>query len=279
MVPATPEMRATPRRVVRAGRVAILPAVPGVFDVEGRVAVVTGASSGLGARFARVLHEHGASVVLAARRADRIEAIAAELGDGRALAVPTDVADESAVAALIGATVDRFGTLDILVNNAGISRSMKALEETTETFREVVDVNLVGVFTVAREAARVMVANGRGSIVNVASALGLVGIGRIPQASYTASKGGVVNLTRELAAQWSRHGVRVNSIAPGWFLSEMTETLFAHERTQQYFERTVPMQRAGNEGELDGALLFLASDASSYVTGQTIAVDGGWTAV
>jgi NAD(P)-dependent dehydrogenase (short-subunit alcohol dehydrogenase family) len=250
-----------------------------VFDVEGRVAVVTGSSSGLGARFARVLHDHGARVVLAARRADRIEALAAELGDGRALAVPTDVADEAACAALIGATLDAFGTVDILVNNAAITRSMRALEETTEIFREVVEVNLVGLFTMAREAGRVMVENGRGSVVNIASALGLVGIGRIPQASYTASKGGVVNLTRELAAQWSRQGVRVNAIAPGWFLSEMTETLFAHERTQAFFDRTVPMQRPGTEGELDGVLLFLASDASSYVTGQTIAVDGGWTAV
>jgi NAD(P)-dependent dehydrogenase (short-subunit alcohol dehydrogenase family) len=257
----------------------ILRSVPTPFDLEGRVAIVTGASSGLGARFARVLAESGAHVVLAARRTDRIAALAADLGEDRTLAVAADVADEASVRALVEATVARFGTVDVLVNNAGTSHVSKALDESTEEFRRVVEVNLVGLFTAAREAARVMVPAGRGSIVNIASVLGLVGAARIPQAAYTASKGGVVNLTRELAAQWARFGVRVNAVAPGWFPSEMTESMFSDERSMRYIERTVPMMRPGRADELDGVLLFLASDASSYVCGQTIAVDGGWTAV
>jgi len=257
----------------------ILAPVPAPFDLEGKVAIVTGASSGLGARFARVLAGNGARVVLAARRVERIEQLAAELGEEHAVAVPCDVADEAAVRALVDQAVHRFGGLDVLVNNAGTSSVAPAVDESTDEFRRVVDVNLVGVFTAAREAARVMIPAGGGSIVNVASALGLVGIGRIPQAAYAASKGAVVNLTRELAAQWARHGVRVNAIAPGWFPSEMTESMFSDERSMRYVERTVPMMRAGRSEELDGVLLFLASDMSSYVCGQTIAVDGGWTAV
>lgn len=249
------------------------------FDVEGRTALVTGASSGLGARFARVLAGAGARVVLAARRVERIEALAAELGEECALAVAADVTDEASVRAAVDAAASRFGGLDVVVNNAGITSVVRAAEEPTEGFREVVETNLVGLFTVCREAARVMIPADRGSIVNVASALGLVGLGRIPQASYAASKGGVVNLTRELAAQWARHGVRVNAIAPGWFPSEMTGAMFEDERSMRFVERSVPMMRPGREEELDGVLLFLASDASSYVCGQTIAVDGGWTAV
>lgn len=253
--------------------------VPPAFDVEGRVAVVTGASSGLGARFARVLAAHGARVVLAARRQERIAALAAEIGEDRAVAVPADVTDEASISAVIDTAVQRFGGLDVLVNNAGISNVAPAVDEDVERFRAVLEVNLVALFAACREAARVMLPAGRGSIVNVASALGLVGSGRIPQAAYTASKGGVVNLTRELAAQWARHGVRVNAIAPGWFPSEMTGEMLGDERGLRFIERTVPMRRPGREEELDGVLLFLASDASSYVCGQTIAVDGGWTAV
>ncbi len=252
----------------------------GLFDLTGRVAIVTGASSGLGGRFARVLRGAGADVVVAARRKDRIEALAAELGPEHALAVPADVSRAGAVAALVDRALERFGRLDVMVNNAGIADIGPAEDEPEETFREVVDVNLTAVFTGCREAARVMLPNGSGSIVNIASVMGLLGSWRIPSAGYAASKGGVVNLTRDLASQWARRGVRVNAIAPGWFESEMTAALFdGRERWERYMERTVPAGRAGREGELDGALLFLAGDASSYVTGQTVAVDGGWSAV
>ncbi len=252
----------------------------GLFDLTGRVAIVTGASSGLGARFARVLREAGAGVVVAARRLDRVEALAAELGPERALAVQADVSQPPAVAALVDRALERFGRLDVMVNNAGIADPGPAEDEPTETFREVVEVNLTAVFTGCREAARVMLPQRSGSIVNVASALGLLGSWRIPNAGYAASKGGVINLTRDLASQWARRGVRVNALAPGWFESEMTAPLFeGEERWKRHLERTVPLGRAGREGELDGALLFLAGDASSYVTGQTVVVDGGWSAV
>ena len=251
-----------------------------LFDLSGRVAVVTGASSGLGARFARVLRDAGADVVLAARRVDRIEALAAELGADHALPVRADVREEAAVVELLSRAVERFGRLDVMVNNAGVADPGPAEDEPTETFRDVIEVNLTAVFTGCREAARVMLPRGSGSIVNVASALGMVGSWRLPNAGYAASKGGVINLTRDLASQWARRGVRVNAIAPGWFATEMNAELFANaERWQRYLERTVPAGRAGREDELDGVLLFLASDASTYVNGQTIVVDGGWSAV
>ncbi|HXA29410.1 MAG TPA: glucose 1-dehydrogenase [Candidatus Angelobacter sp.] len=251
----------------------------GIFDLEGRVAVVTGASSGLGQRFARVLHGNGASVVLAARRLDRIEQVAAELGADRAMAVRCDVREEADVVDLVRRAAERFGRLDVMVNNAGTSKSAPGESEPLDDFRAVLETNLVGVFTGCREAARVMLEQGSGSIVNVASVLGLVGNGRVKQGSYAASKGAVVNLTRELAAQWARRGVRVNAIAPGWFHTELNDEMFAAERALDFMERSAPMGRTGREGELDGVLLLLASDAGSFITGQTIAVDGGWTAV
>jgi NAD(P)-dependent dehydrogenase (short-subunit alcohol dehydrogenase family) len=251
----------------------------GSFDLDGRVAVVTGASSGLGQRFARVLHERGASVVLAARRLDRIEPLAAELGPDRALAVRCDVTEEGDVVALVRQTVERFDGLDVMVNNAGTSKPAPGESESADDFRAVVETNLVGLFVGCREAARVMLERGGGSIINVASVLGLVGNGRVKQGSYAASKGAVVNLTRELGAQWARRGVRVNAIAPGWFHTEMTEEMFGDERSTNFMVSHCPMGRTGREDELDGVLLLLASDASSFITGQIIAVDGGWTSV
>lgn len=252
-----------------------------LFDLTGRVAVVTGASSGLGVTFAEGLAAAGASVVLAARRTDRIEALKKKLeGSGaRALAVECDVSKEASVDALVRATVEKFGTVDVLVNNAGVARIKPALDEAPEDFRSVLDTNLVGAFTCAQRFGRVMVEKRKGSIVNIASILGFVGIGLAPQASYAASKGGIVNLTRELAAQWARLGVRVNAIAPGWFPSEMAADMVETEEGQKFIRRRTPMGRAGDPKELLGVLLLLASDASSFMTGQIIAVDGGWTIV
>jgi NAD(P)-dependent dehydrogenase (short-subunit alcohol dehydrogenase family) len=250
-----------------------------MFDLTGRTAVVTGASSGLGARFAHALRGQGADVVLGARRRDRIEALADSLGREHADAVQVDVTDPDAVAALVGRAVERFGRLDVMVNNAGVARPRPAEEDTPQAFNDVVSVNLGAVFTGCHEAGKVMLEQGSGSIVNVASVLGMIGSWRIPDASYCASKGGVVNLTRELGAQWARRGVRVNAIAPGWFPSEMTEAMVGTRSFERYVDRLVPAGRMGGEAELDGVLVFLASDASSYVVGQTIAVDGGWSAV
>lgn len=252
-----------------------------LFDLEGRVAIVTGASSGLGVTFAKGLAGAGARVVLAARRIDRLEALAADLEatGARALAVACDVTNEDEVDALVEAARERFGRIDVLVNNAGASNIVPAEEESISSFRQIVDVNLIGAFVCAQRVGRVMLEAGAGSIVNVSSILGLVASGQIKQASYCASKGAVVQLTRELAAQWARRGVRVNGIAPGWFASEMTAGMFSDERSLRWVRGRDPMGRPGLEEELVGPLVFLASDASSYVTGQTIAVDGGWTIV
>jgi NAD(P)-dependent dehydrogenase (short-subunit alcohol dehydrogenase family) len=250
-----------------------------LFDLSGRVAVVTGASSGLGERFARVLHAAGASVMAAARRVDRLEALATSVDDeARFAAMPCDVTIDADCERLSAATVERMGRVDILVNNAGMAYTLPAEHETPDQFREVIDVNLNGLFVLSQLVGRTMIEQGSGSIINVASMLGLVASTPVKQASYCASKGAVINLTRELAAQWARKGVRVNALAPGWFPSEMTAEMVVDESSIQFVQRTCPMGRFGEPHELDGALLFLASDASSYCTGQTLAIDGGWTA-
>ena len=247
------------------------------FRLDGQVAVVTGASSGLGNRFARVLHAAGATVVASARRGDRLDALRADL-DERLVPVVADVASDEDCARLVAAAITVDGHVDVLVNNAGISTPMAAEHEPIDDFREVMDVNLNALFLLSQLTGRHMIERGRGSIVNVASVLGLVASTPIKQASYCASKGAVVNLTRELGAQWARKGVRVNALAPGWFPSEMTQEMFDDESSAQFMARNCPMGRAGEEHELDGALIFLASDASSYVTGHTLTIDGGWVA-
>ncbi len=250
-----------------------------IFDLTGRVAIVTGASSGLGARFASVLDAAGARVVLAARRVDRLVEQAAKLND--ALAVSCDLSQPRQVTTLVETTLDHFGQIDILVNNAGVDHTAPALDESLDDFRHELEVNLIAPFELSRLAARAMIDSEQGgSIINIASVLGLVGVGQIPDAGYAASKGGLVNMTRELAAQWARKGVRVNAIAPGWFRSEMTtDRMFGDERSVKWMRQRTPMGRAGDEHELDGVLLFLASAASSYITGTVIPVDGGWTAI
>jgi NAD(P)-dependent dehydrogenase (short-subunit alcohol dehydrogenase family) len=251
------------------------PTPAGLFDLSGRTAIVTGASSGLGWRFARVLADAGATVFAAARRADRLTELSATHPSIRPVAC--DVARIDDLGALVEQASAASGRVDVLVNNAGLAGAPRVEDESPQLLGQVLDVNLVAVFELCRRVAAL--AGDRGAaIVNVTSVLGMVAGYPIGGASYAASKGAVISLTRELAAQWGRRGIRVNALAPGWFRTEMTEQLFADERASAFVHSNAMLGRAGAVGELDGALLFLASTASSYVTGQVLVVDGGWTA-
>jgi NAD(P)-dependent dehydrogenase (short-subunit alcohol dehydrogenase family) len=253
------------------------PRTPGeLFDLKGKVAVVTGASSGLGDRFVRVLHAAGASVVAVARRTDRLALLAAEFD--RVHPVTADLAKDTDVEEIVPSTLERFGRVDILINNAGFGSPKTALDEPIDSFRRTLEVNLVGAFHLAQLAAVPMIAAGSGSIVNISSILGLVAAWPIPDASYSSSKGALISLTRDLACQWAQHGVRVNALAPGFFPSESSAPMAEDEGSQRYLRTGCPMRRMGRPDELDGAVLFLASGASTYMTGQVLTIDGGWTA-
>jgi NAD(P)-dependent dehydrogenase (short-subunit alcohol dehydrogenase family) len=247
-----------------------------LFRLDGAVAVVTGASSGLGVRFARVLHAVGATVVVAARRAERLDALTADLPGS--LAVQADLARNDDRERMVATVLERFGKVDVLVNNAGISTVASVEDEGLDDFRQVMEVNVTAVWHLSKLCAPSMIATGSGSIVNIASMLGHVGSTPVKQANYCASKGAVVNLTRELALQWARKGVRVNALCPGWFPSEMTHAMEGDEGSQRFVAQNSPIPRMGHDHELDGALLLLASPAGSFLTGQSLIVDGGWTA-
>jgi NAD(P)-dependent dehydrogenase (short-subunit alcohol dehydrogenase family) len=246
------------------------------FRLDGQTVVVTGASSGLGAHFSRVLHAVGATVVMTARRADRLQQLVDALPGS--FAVPADVSLAEDRERLIGEVLDRCGRVDVLVNNAGIGEKVAVEDETLDTFREAMEINVTALWHLSKLAAPSMVAHGAGSIVNVASMLGHVGSTPVKQAHYCASKGAVVNLTRELALQWARKGIRVNALCPGWFPSEMTAGMDTDESSQRFITTNSPIPRMGELHELDGALLLLASPAGTFLTGQSIIVDGGWTA-
>ncbi len=247
------------------------------FDLSGRTAIVTGASSGLGSRFAEVLHGLGATVVVSARRKARLDALVASLGS-RAIAIEADISVAEANEALVAAAVEQTGRLDIIVANAGIANTKTAMKETVDEFADVVHVDLVAQFAIARAAAlHWRSAKQPGSIVMLASAAGHVSDTLLPQAGYVAAKAGLVGLTRELGLQWARHGIRVNALCPGMFPSEMTALLTENPEALKVFEASIPMRRTGAVHELDGALAFLASDASSYMTGQSLIIDGGVT--
>jgi NAD(P)-dependent dehydrogenase (short-subunit alcohol dehydrogenase family) len=245
------------------------------FRLDGKVALVTGASSGFGVEFAQAVAEAGADVALGARRLDRLEDTrrSVEKIGRRAIAVATDVADPESCRAFVAATVEQFGRVDVLVNNAGVGAAVPALRESPEEFRSVLDVNLSGCYWMAQAAAREM---GDGSsIVNIASIAAICSVG-LPLAAYSSSKAGLIALTRDLAQQWSgRRGIRVNAVAPGLFETDMTTDFFEDKIAGQL--PLVPMGRGGRADELAAAVLFLASDAASYITGTTLVVDGGRT--
>jgi NAD(P)-dependent dehydrogenase (short-subunit alcohol dehydrogenase family) len=240
-----------------------------------RVAIVTGASSGLGARFASVLADAGAHVVAGARRVELIENLAQ--ANPAVHPVRCDVTDADDRARLVETALARFGRVDVCVNNAGRASGGPDLQATVDGFRDVMRVNVEALFGLSQAVAEPMRAQRSGSVINISSMFSLIACAPVPDAGYVASKAAVNGLTRELAAQWAKDGVRVNAIAPGFFRSEMNAELIDDERSQRWFERQCPMGRPGRVDELDGVLLFLASDASSYCTGQVITVDGGWT--
>ena len=252
------------------------------FNLKGRVAVITGASTGLGMQMAKAYASQGANLVLLARRMNLLEdnakSLMSEFGV-EVLPMQCDVTVTEQVKAAVEATMERFGRVDILVNNAGTGAVAPAVEITDEQFKHEVDIDLFGTFICAREFGKRMIEAGYGRIINIASMYGLVGNMIIGSSPYHAAKGGVVNLTRALAAEWGKYGVTVNSICPGHFYTELTTATLDSDYFQDMAKRTIPMGRYGQSGELDTCALFLASPASTYVNGQNIAVDGGFTCV
>ena len=250
-------------------------AVTDLFNLTGRVALVTGASSGLGVRFAEVLAEQGAAVALVARRADRLAALAAriEAAGGRAVAIGADVLDRQAMIRAFDAAEQAFGTVTILVNNAGVAHADRAVELTEEEWRRVVGTNLDAVFFWAQEAARRMLAaKVGGAIVNIASVLGF-GVAK-GTAAYAVAKAGVIQLTKALGLELAFRGVRVNAIAPGWIVTELNRDYLMSEQGAA-IRREIPVGRFGEDRDLDGALLLLVSDAGRFIAGATVVVDGG----
>jgi 3-oxoacyl-[acyl-carrier protein] reductase len=246
-----------------------------LFDLAGEVALVTGASSGLGSRFAQVLAANGAKVVLVARRIDRLETLRAKIQEsgGTAIAVEADVLDRAAMRRAFDGAQSAFGTVTVLVNNAGVAQTMRALDMTEEEWRRVISVDLDSVFAWSQEGARRMLDAGKkGVIVNLASVLSF-GVSK-GTAAYAVAKAGVVQLTKALALELAFKGVRVNAIAPGWFVTEINQNFLQSEKGEAV-KRSIPMGRFGQDGDLDGTLLLLASRAGAYITGATVIVDGG----
>lgn len=252
------------------------------FNLQGQVAVVTGASTGLGLQMAKALANQGANLVLLARRMNLLEANAESIGREygvEVLPLQCDITVTEQVKAAVAATMERFGKIDILINNAGTGAVAPAEEITDEQFKHEMEVDLFGTFVCAREVGKEMIKAGYGRIINIASMYGLVGNMIAGSSPYHAAKGGVVNLTRALAAEWGKYGITVNSICPGYFYTDLTTATLDSDYFQSIAKRSIPLERYGREGELDTCALFLASPMSTYVNGQNIAVDGGYTSI
>ncbi|HAP49739.1 MAG TPA: short-chain dehydrogenase [Porphyromonadaceae bacterium] len=253
------------------------------FDLKDQVAIVTGCSTGLGVQMARALASQGCAIVPIARRLEKLQevaaAITAEFGV-ETLPIRCDITDTAMVDAMVDEVVARFGRIDILVNNAGTGAVAPAEEITDEQFANEMNIDLFGSFRVARAVARKAMIQARyGRIINIASMYGLVGNKIAPASPYHAAKGGVVNLTRALAAEWGKYGITVNTICPGYFVTPLTKETLDSQWFQDYAKGAIPMERYGVEGELDSAAIFLASPASTYVTGVALPVDGGYTCI
>jgi NAD(P)-dependent dehydrogenase (short-subunit alcohol dehydrogenase family) len=250
-----------------------------LFDLTGRVALITGGGAGLGRQMAEGLAEMGANIVLCARKQERCEQAAEEL---RGLGVATlglgcDVTSPESIQLVVDAVVARFGGIDILINNAGTSWGAPAEEMSLEHWNKVIATNLTGTFLCSQAVGKIMIGQRRGKIINIASIAGMAGSPEALDAvGYSASKGGVITMTRDLARKWAAHGIYVNAIAPGWFPTRMSSAVI--ERNREAFLKSIPLGRFGNDHDLKGAAVFLASSASDYVTGQVLVVDGGQTA-
>ncbi len=253
------------------------------FDLSGQVALVTGCSTGLGVQMAKALANQGANIIVVARRQNLIDEVAASIAAEygvKTLALRCDITDTAAVDGMVDAALAEFGRIDILINNAGTGAVAPAEDITDEQFDNEMNVDLFGSFRVARAVAKkAMIPAKYGRVINIASMYGLVGNKIAGSAPYHAAKGGVVNLTRALAAEWGKYAITVNSICPGYFYTDLTRDTLNSDFFQQNAKTMIPEERYGEEGELDTAALFLASPNSSYVTGVNLAVDGGYTAM
>lgn len=252
------------------------------FDLTGQVAIVTGASTGLGLQMAKAFANQGANLVLLARRMNLLEENARIIHEEfgvEVLPFACDITDTERVKEAVKATMDKFERVDILMNNAGTGAVANAEDITDEQFKKELDIDLFGTFVCSREFGKEMIKAQYGRIINIASMYGLVGNMIVGSAPYHAAKGGVVNLTRALAAEWGKHGITVNSICPGYFYTDLTTETLDSDFFQAIAKRSIPIERYGKSGELDTCALFLASPASTYVNGQNIAVDGGYTCV
>ncbi|MBR3740657.1 MAG: SDR family oxidoreductase [Clostridia bacterium] len=253
------------------------------FDLKGQVAIVTGCSTGLGVQMAKALANQGANIVVVARRQNMIDEVAKEIAAAygvETLPIRCDITDTDAVNAMVDQVVAKFGRVNILINNAGTGAVAPAEDITDDQFNNEMNIDLFGSFRVARAVAKKAMINAKyGRIINIASMYGLVGNKIAGSAPYHAAKGGVVNMTRALAAEWGKYNITVNSICPGYFYTDLTRDTLNSDFFQQNAKTMIPEERYGEEGELDTAAIFLASPASSYVTGVNLAVDGGYTAM
>jgi NAD(P)-dependent dehydrogenase (short-subunit alcohol dehydrogenase family) len=251
------------------------------FDLTGKVAIITGASSGLGVQFAKALGEQGAKLALFARREEKLQAVQKELQDAgyEAIYEVTDVLNTDNIAESVAKVVDQYSRIDILINGAGVAVIYPAEEQPISEWDKTINTNLNGVYYVAREVGKVMVKQKYGKIINLGSIHSTVAMPGLGISAYTAAKGGVKMLTKALASEWAKYNITVNAIGPAYFESEMTQDVIGGEEFQAAVKAYCPMCRVGEPGELDGAVLYFASDASRYCTGQLLSIDGGWTAI